>query len=236
MGRIVKAMTFAAILALALALTGCGGQDSQASSDTAASGAGAISEAVESASSGEDADDAGQGADEAAAASDLAAEDADTYENEFFAISFELPEGWAFVSESELAAQSVESGAIAADAGIDALAVSEDGSMQVLIAYERATDGNAGQTAEQHLANSIEQSKAGIEQNDNYEYTSSDVSFDFESGRSIPLTLMDITVDGASATVGQACVEREGNFLDITVVGPDADTVAEIFSYLKSME
>jgi len=150
-------------------------------------------------------------------------ESGSSYENEYFGIHYDLPEGWTFEDDATLAESNSQSDAIASDTSIDMVAYSPDKSGTVTIGIEGATEYNAGQSAEEHLANQVKEMVESAE-GDNVSYLSETATLTFDgSDTSIPATATTLTVNGNELHVLNAVLENEGNFLSFVVQAPSEE-------------
>lgn len=253
-----KIAVLALSLALAGALSACGGSGSASSASAAGSAAASAASATASAASSETAasDSASAAASEAASAASEAAseaasaaseaasaaaseaasaEAAQEYSNEYFGIAFEAPEGWVFADEESLAAANEETGAFDANATVDMIAVSPDNASKVMVAIEEANEYSAGQDAEEHLADAIEGTLENLENADNISYKLEDATIDFTDGSNLPAKSFEITVDGATIYVIQACAVRDDVFFSVLAQSNDQDVLFDVFSNFKLM-
>lgn len=258
MKTISKIAVLAMTLALAGALTACGSSSSSsaaASSSAASTSASAASTQASTSSASASAASTSAQASSAAATSSTAATNAaassgaaatsqtasavgeaaeapDVYENDFFGIAFNLPEGWSFVETSAIDNVNEKLAGIA-QGSLDMVAQSADNSVAVMVTVEEASANNAGQTAETHLEAITDETLSSME-GSSFSYVSDSATLDFEGvNRSIPATITKMTNDGQEMCLGQACAEVDGNFFVITIIGASEDAVNQAFSYFS---
>ena len=228
MKTITKIAALAMTLTLAGALTACGSSASSSAASSAAS-ASAASTSAQAASASAAATSSSAAASETASAVGEAVEAPDTYENEFFGIAFNLPEGWSFIESTALENANAQLAKMA-QGSLDMIAQSADGSAAVVVAIEEASAGNAGQTAETHLEAIVDETVSSVE-GSSVSYVSNSATVDFEGvNRSIPATITKMTSDGQEMWIGQACAAVDGNFFDITVIGTSEEAVNQAFT------
>ena len=226
MKTIVRIAALAMTVALAFVLTACGGSasSSASSSSASASAASAASTSASSASESASASAASASTESASAAT----ADADTYANEFFALKYNLPEGWKFVDTSALKNTNGVVAAASENAEVDMAAVNADMSQIVVVGIETPNDKTAGMTAEQYLEAQEEQIKAGL--GDNYAFTSTTGEVTFNGiDRTLPALIMNIDVNGAKLVICQTVAEKDGAFLNAIAMGASEEEVTKAF-------
>lgn len=224
----MKTISKVAVLALTLALAGALSACGSSASSTSASAASASASAA-SASAASSAAAASESAQAASASASAAAEEINHYENEFFGIAFNLPEGWTFVDQADVESMNAQLSGIATGT-VDMIAKSADSSTAVVVTLEEAGEKTAGKDAEAYLQTAVDEMLASVK-GSNVAYESNSGTVDFEGiDRSIPAMVTKITNDGAELWVGQACADVDGNFFNISVIGPSEEAVSEAFS------
>ena len=224
----MKTISKVAVLALTLALAGALSACGSSASSTSASAASASASAA-SASAASSAAAASESAQAASASASAAAEEINHYENEFFGIAFNLPEGWTFVDQAEIESMNAQLSGIA-KGNVDMIAKSADSSTAVVVTLEEASEKTAGKDAEAYLQAAVDDMVASIN-GSNVAYESNGGTVEFEGiNRSIPAMVTKITNDGAALWIGQACADVDGNFFNISVVGPSEEAVSQAFS------
>ena len=105
-----------------------------------------------------------------------------------------------------------------------------DSSTAVVVTLEEASEKTAGKDAEAYLQAAVDDMVASIN-GSNVAYESNGGTVEFEGiNRSIPAMVTKITNDGAELWIGQACADVDGNFFNISVVGPSEEAVSQAFS------
>lgn len=235
----MKAMGKIAALAMAVGmafvLTACGGSGSS-SSAAASSASASASSASASASAGAVASPESASASGASAEASVSAADATTYDNDFFGIRFELPEGWAFTDQESLAETNSAIGSIDAVTSIDMVATAPDKTITVTVGLEKATEENSGTTAEAHLETDVNEMIQGASEK-GISYLSESATITFKgTDQTAPASLTTFTIDDSTLCVGIAIMEKEGNFFDIIVSGPNEESVNNAFSYFELIQ
>jgi len=231
MKTIGKIAALAMTLSLAFVLTACGGSSSSSAASSASASASSASAAASSASAA--ASSASTAASSAAASS--SAEAPDTYRNEAFGIEFNLPEGWKFVSASDLKDMNSVVSSVTGNEGVDMIATNADGSTAVIVGIVEPSSETSGKTAEDFLKTQVDQLTQAM-QGGNYAYTSTDAEITFNGmTRTLPANIASITVEGQTLVMGQAAAEKEGYFLDIAVVSTSEDAVMKTFEAFKAI-
>lgn len=231
MKAIGKIAALAMTLSLAFVLTACGGSSSSSAASSASASASSASVAASSASAA--ASSASTAASSAAASS--SAEAPDTYRNEAFGIEFNLPEGWKFVSASDLKDMNSVVSSVTGNEGVDMIATNADGSTAVIVGIVEPSSETSGKTAEDFLKTQVDQLTQAM-QGGNYAYTSTDAEITFNGmTRTLPANIASITVEGQTLVMGQAAAEKEGYFLDIAVVSTSEDAVMKTFEAFKAI-
>ena len=215
MKAIAKIVVLAMTLALAFALTACGGNSTSgpsASSDkTADSSAGAP---------------AGSESKEASSSS---AQQEMNYSNDYFGLVYSLPAGWAYTDAETLAAASSPIASVAKSEGFAMAAMSADGETAIAIAIAEPDDEAADMTAEGFLNAQTERLESSLE--GSYSYTTESVEITFSGmTRTLPANITTITENGKSLYIGQAVDEKGGTFLDVIAMGPSREDVETAFS------
>ena len=227
----MKTISKVAVLALTLALAGALSACGSSASSTSASAASASASAA-SASAASSAAAASESAQAASASASAAAEEINHYENEFFGIAFNLPEGWTFVDQAEIESMNAQLSGIA-KGNVDMIAKSADSSTAVVVTLEEASEKTAGKDAEAYLQAAVDDMVASIN-GSNVAYESNGGTVEFEGiNRSIPAMVTKITNDGAELWIGQACAEVDGAYFNISIVAPTEEDINAIFTYFS---
>ena len=247
MKPIVKIAALAMVMAIALALTACGGSasssaassgsaSSAAASSSAASSEAASSEATSSEAASSEAASSEAASSEAASSASASAESAssasaesDKYTNEYFGIAYMLPDGWSFADPANVEEINSQAAATAAGAAIGMAAKSADGQSSVIVTIEEANDANSGQTAEAHLDAEVKQLTESASGNASFTTEKTTVTFP-DTTTELPAAATELTVAGNSLQICQAVMEKDGDFLDIVILGPTQDSLSEALS------
>lgn len=259
MKTIGKVAALAMTLSLAFVLSACGGGASSgaSSSSAAASSASASASASSASASAESAaataSSASAAAESAAAeatseaaqaksattsegtseAASTAVADADQYNNEFFGVHYDLPEGWSFTDVSGISGINSVVAAAAKEATPDMIAMNGDHSQIVIANIEKANDENAGLTAEQYLDKLSEQMQEGLE--GNYSYTSNSATITFAGiERELPANVVNLDVNGNKLYICEAVAEKDGNFLQVISMAGSEDAATGAFNNFSS--
>lgn len=235
MRTIGKIAALAMTVSLALVLTACGGSASSSAASTSASASAAsasASAASESASASAASASAASESASASAASASAesasttAADANVYTNEYFALKYNLPEGWSFVDTSALKNANGVVAAASENAEIDMVAMDANQSQLVVVAVESPDSKTAGMTPEKYLEAQEELIKAGLGGNYSYNSTTAEVTFN-GIDRTLPALLMNIDANGAKLAICQTVAEKDGAFFNAIAIGASEEEVTK---------
>lgn len=234
MKTIGKIAALAMTVGMALALTACGGSaSSSAASSSSASASASSSSASTTSSSASASASASTASASSSAASSASSASADYYENEYFAVSYTLPEGWKFAEDANLSELNSQIAAAASGARIDMAARSADETGLVVFAIEEANAENAGQTPETHLEAEVKQlTDSATSGNVTATTESADLTFE-GSDSNIPFMITALNSNGTEYHIGQACMQKDGDFFDILVMGTTEADITNTISGLK---
>lgn len=236
MKTIGKIAALAMTVGMALALTACGGSASSSAASSSSASASASSSSASTTSSSASASasaSASTASASSSAASSASSASADYYENEYFAVSYTLPEGWKFAEDANLSELNSQIAAATSGARIDMAARSADETGLVVFAIEEANAENAGQTPETHLEAEVKQlTDSATSGNVTATTESADLTFE-GSDSNIPFMITALNSNGTEYHIGQACMQKDGDFFDILVMGPTEADITNTISGLK---
>ncbi len=222
MRTIGKIATLAMMLSLTLVLTACGGNaSSSAASASASASAASNSTAASSASAS------------TSSATSSSAATADTYENEFFGIAFNLPKGWSFTDTKTLQGINSVIATASQNAELDMVAMNADQSQIVIVSIEAPDSANTGMTAEKYLEAQNEQVKSALDGNYTYSTVSATITFEGIS-RELPASITTLNVNGTQLCICQAVAEKDGYFFNAIAMGANQDEVSSAFENFKA--
>lgn len=232
MKAIEKIMVAALALVMALALAACGGSSSSSSAaDSSASSADTASSAASDSAATET--ESTEAADEDAEAADAEAIEGDKYENEYFGIAFFLPDGWSFVNEDAL--DGLVTAAVEESGQLEMAAEPEDKSVTVLVEVVPANEETSGMTAEEFLQEKSDESLE-LAGDGNVSYTTETATITFDgSDMELPAVVANYSFNGAEMSSCHIAEEKEGNILDIYVIGPTEEEVNAAVSNFKAI-
>ena len=222
MKTIGKITVLALTLSLAFVLTACGGS----ALSSAASSSASASEASSSASAS--AESASASADSASASASTEVADADVYENDYFGIKFNLPEGWSFADVNAIKGVNDVISTASKNAELDMVAMNADQSQIVVVGLETPSDDNAGKTDEDYLNAQVEEMEAALEGNSASSTVSATVSFEGME-RELPAVITNLDVNGVKFCICQAVAEKEGAFCNAISMGATEDEAVKAF-------
>ena len=146
-----------------------------------------------------------------------------SYENAYFGVAFDLPEGWVFLDATAQQSSLSEAGA---DAKIEMVAAPSDGSGQIVITVEPLNEQNANQDEATHAAGLFGESVAGGE--------ITDVTITLGT-REIPAKMVTLEANGQKVVALAAAMKGDDGFLDIVLTAPSQEEIGAVINNLIAL-
>ena len=161
-------------------------------------------------------------------------EAAATYVNDAFGISFTAPDGWNTIAGESLSQLNTPVKALTQDSAVEFVSADADGKNIVIVGVTQPTSADSqSMAAEQYLDSMVAETVRDLGGNYAYETTMATVTFNGLT-RELPCAITKVTLDGNTFVLAQAAAEKDGHYLEMTVMGNTQDDVLKTFENFSS--